>query len=465
MRFVTISDHNTLEGALRIAHLPDTFLSVEVTTRFPETTFRCTCSSGTSRRRITATCSPYRPSVYELAGVPRRVAAFPMPSRIRSTAWGRRSPPAHVERLLLLFSVWEGRNGSRPAAHNEVASRIVKLARPRVISRRSRCASTTSSRATSRVLLCGGSDDHGALDIATTWTEATGETVDEFLAQVTSGGGRPYGRTRVVREARARDGRVVRRTHIARAARSARSPVVAAIAGRARAATSSKPKKGHRQLTSALRTAAEASSARRAQSPAGHELDSLERGRLACLRTSLLAGALQAPFLASTHHHASAPAGTCTRSRGVMLGTARRARDSPPCTSSSPTRTREMNGVAGTMLQAGGRSARREHRRSSRRAIPILRAQVGVTAFEPEWSFPLPTSEHIDLRFPSLLERAPLRRDRCAGSHPPRDARAGRCVRARRGGRCWGSRSSARTTPSSASTPCNSRATSWSRRR
>src|ERR671937_2538069 len=36
MRFVTISDHNTVEGALRIAHLPYTFLSVEVTTRFEQ---------------------------------------------------------------------------------------------------------------------------------------------------------------------------------------------------------------------------------------------------------------------------------------------------------------------------------------------------------------------------------------------------------------------------------------------
>ena len=36
MTLVTISDHNTVEGALRIAHEPDTFLSVEVTTRFPE---------------------------------------------------------------------------------------------------------------------------------------------------------------------------------------------------------------------------------------------------------------------------------------------------------------------------------------------------------------------------------------------------------------------------------------------
>jgi hypothetical protein len=36
MDLVTISDHNTLEGALRIAHLPGTFLSEELTTRFPE---------------------------------------------------------------------------------------------------------------------------------------------------------------------------------------------------------------------------------------------------------------------------------------------------------------------------------------------------------------------------------------------------------------------------------------------
>ena len=48
MDFVTISDHNTLEGALRIAHLENTFLSVEVTTRFPEdSTYLCTSSCGT----------------------------------------------------------------------------------------------------------------------------------------------------------------------------------------------------------------------------------------------------------------------------------------------------------------------------------------------------------------------------------------------------------------------------------
>jgi predicted metal-dependent phosphoesterase TrpH len=36
MEFVTITDHDTIEGSLAIAHLPDTFLSEQVTTYFPQ---------------------------------------------------------------------------------------------------------------------------------------------------------------------------------------------------------------------------------------------------------------------------------------------------------------------------------------------------------------------------------------------------------------------------------------------
>ena len=36
MQFVTISDHDTVSGALEIAHLPGTFLSEEITVTFPE---------------------------------------------------------------------------------------------------------------------------------------------------------------------------------------------------------------------------------------------------------------------------------------------------------------------------------------------------------------------------------------------------------------------------------------------
>lgn len=36
MTHVTISDHNTIDGALEIAHLADTYISEEITTYFPE---------------------------------------------------------------------------------------------------------------------------------------------------------------------------------------------------------------------------------------------------------------------------------------------------------------------------------------------------------------------------------------------------------------------------------------------
>ena len=36
MDFVTISDHNCIDGALEIGHLPGTFISSEITTVFPE---------------------------------------------------------------------------------------------------------------------------------------------------------------------------------------------------------------------------------------------------------------------------------------------------------------------------------------------------------------------------------------------------------------------------------------------
>jgi predicted metal-dependent phosphoesterase TrpH len=36
MTAVTITDHNTINGVLEIAHLPDTFISEEVTSYFPD---------------------------------------------------------------------------------------------------------------------------------------------------------------------------------------------------------------------------------------------------------------------------------------------------------------------------------------------------------------------------------------------------------------------------------------------
>src|SRR5262245_3055497 len=65
MRFVTVTDHNPLEGALRIAHLPDTFVSVEVTTCFPEDEVPLHVLVWDLSEEDHRDLQQWRPSVYE----------------------------------------------------------------------------------------------------------------------------------------------------------------------------------------------------------------------------------------------------------------------------------------------------------------------------------------------------------------------------------------------------------------
>ncbi|HVC86072.1 MAG TPA: hypothetical protein VNC40_01450 [Gaiellaceae bacterium] len=75
MEFVTISDHNTVEGALRIAHEPDTFLSVEGRPSSRRTLCRFTSSSGDWRRAGAA-------AFLALARAPR--SAYALAERVRA---------------------------------------------------------------------------------------------------------------------------------------------------------------------------------------------------------------------------------------------------------------------------------------------------------------------------------------------------------------------------------------------
>src|SRR5579871_1509928 len=191
MRFVTISDHNTVEGALRIAHEPDTFLSVEVTTQFPEDSCPLHVLVWGLSEEDHRDLQPYRPSVYELVAFLRErglVHALAHPLY-------RMGPPltvSHVERMLLLFSIWEGRNGARPQEANELACRLAASVEP------GRLATLAERHGiepvhSGRIALTGGSDDHGALDVATTWTEVEAGSVGELLATIARGECGPAG--------------------------------------------------------------------------------------------------------------------------------------------------------------------------------------------------------------------------------------------------------------------------------
>src|SRR5262249_23733673 len=97
MQLVTISDHNTLEGALRIADRDDTFLSVEVTTRFAGDELPLHVLVWNLTEEDHRDLQPYRPSVDELVAFLRERR---LPHGLAHPLYQMGQPitPAHVER-------------------------------------------------------------------------------------------------------------------------------------------------------------------------------------------------------------------------------------------------------------------------------------------------------------------------------------------------------------------------------
>jgi glycosyltransferase involved in cell wall biosynthesis/predicted metal-dependent phosphoesterase TrpH len=166
MDFVTITDHDTIDGALQISGRPDVFISEELTAHFrgePQAVHvLCYGITGEDHEWLQAhsgdveLCAAYlyeREIACALAHPYYNVGA-PLTAR-------------HRRRLAELFSVWEIRNGARARELNRPAATYV---------------------ATRDGIGIGGSDDHAGVDIGRTFTEAPAAgTPAEFLAFLRAG--------------------------------------------------------------------------------------------------------------------------------------------------------------------------------------------------------------------------------------------------------------------------------------
>jgi glycosyltransferase involved in cell wall biosynthesis/predicted metal-dependent phosphoesterase TrpH len=166
MDFVTITDHDTIEGVLRIADRPDVFISEELTAGFrgePQAV-HVLCYGLTpehhewlqAHHNDVELCAAY---MYEqeiacALAHPYYTVAAPLTAR-------------HRRRLAELFAVWEVRNGARAPELNRPAATYV---------------------ATRDGTGIGGSDDHAGVDIGRTWTETpAARDSREFLERLRSG--------------------------------------------------------------------------------------------------------------------------------------------------------------------------------------------------------------------------------------------------------------------------------------
>ena len=169
MTLVTITDHNRIEGALEIAHLPDAFVSEEITTYFPEDRCKIHVLALNIDEAQHRDIQKVRENIYELvdyllaAGILHILAhpLFSVNDRLTVT---------HLEKLLLLFKNFE-MNGARNDQTNECLQHILRQLTPADIDRLANAHGITPRMVEPwRKNITGGSDDHSSLNIARTHT-------------------------------------------------------------------------------------------------------------------------------------------------------------------------------------------------------------------------------------------------------------------------------------------------------
>ncbi len=171
MDFVTITDHDRIDGCLEIADLPGVFISEQVTTWFPED--HCQVHllvwglSESQHRDIFR----LRENIYDLQkylAAENLAHAVAHPLYRLDEKFSRR----HVERLLLLFRHFEGLNGLRDALLSELLGSLLGSLTPAKIEElaANQGLAPTHSEPWIKVLTAG-SDDHGGIHPAKAWSE------------------------------------------------------------------------------------------------------------------------------------------------------------------------------------------------------------------------------------------------------------------------------------------------------
>lgn len=181
MNLVTITDHNTIAGALEIAHLSGTFISEEITTYFPEDGCKVHVLAYDVNEQQHRDIQKVRENIFELVPYLQRekivhAIAHPLYSV------NDRLTEDHFEKLLLLFKNFE-LNGARDEIQNECLQLILRQLTPTAVEQLiDRHGIEPGFPQPWLKNLTGGSDDHSSLNIARRYTEVedTG-SVQEFL--------------------------------------------------------------------------------------------------------------------------------------------------------------------------------------------------------------------------------------------------------------------------------------------
>src|SRR5437660_445053 len=185
MDFVTITDHDTIDGCLEIRDLPNTFISEQVTTYFPQDPCKIHILAWGITEKQHDDIVIIRDNIFALqkylqsANIAHAVAhpLYSINGKLEAS---------HLERLILLFKHFEGINGLRDALLSELAQQLFGSLSPEKIEElaKKHNLAPTHEQAWKKIVV-GGSDDHGGQFIASAFTETPrADSTDKFLEYI-----------------------------------------------------------------------------------------------------------------------------------------------------------------------------------------------------------------------------------------------------------------------------------------
>ncbi len=186
MDFVTITDHNAIEGALKLVehHPDDTFVSVEVTTYFPENGCKIHVLIYDLNEQQFREINRIRSSIYDLHNYLQEENLAHSVAHATLSINGKLTFET-LEKLILLFDVFEGLNGARDSSYNMIWRQVLMNLAPEDIERlydKHHIEPFSDDPWTKG--FTGGSDDHAGLFIGQTFTVAECKTLDEYIQSI-----------------------------------------------------------------------------------------------------------------------------------------------------------------------------------------------------------------------------------------------------------------------------------------
>ncbi len=194
MDYVTITDHDSIDGCLEIAHLPRSFISEQVTTYFPGDACKLHILVWGISEQQHHDIEGVRENIFDLQRYLQRAqiahaVAHPLYS-VNGKLEGM-----HLEQLILLFKHFEGINGLRDALLSELAQTLFKQLTPEKVDMFANRHGVAPTHAEPwKKILVGGSDDHGGQFVASAFTETpAAKSAEQFLKLVRNGNCAPCG--------------------------------------------------------------------------------------------------------------------------------------------------------------------------------------------------------------------------------------------------------------------------------